>query len=75
MQIMFIHLFTNGNSWRIRWIKNKHPKNLYVQQIDHAADAMEQFVVQSFYKETSKKRFIQSIQSVQYTLKTTRFKD
>ncbi|MGN7479224.1 YppE family protein [Solibacillus silvestris] len=52
-----------------RWIKNKHPKNLYVQQIDHAADAMEQFVVQSFYKGTSKKRFIQSIQSAQYTLK------
>ena len=51
------------------WINNKHPKNLYVQQIDHAADAMEQFVVQSFYKGTSKKRFIQSIQSAQYTLK------
>ena len=29
---------------------------------------MEQFVVQSFYKGTSKKRFIQSIQSTQYTL-------
>lgn len=50
------------------WIKENHPKNLYSQQIDHAADAMEQFVVQSFYKGTSKKRFIQSIQSVQYTL-------
>ena len=50
------------------WIKENHPKNLYVQQIDHAADAMEQFVVQSFYKGTSKKRFIQSIQSVLYTL-------
>ena len=50
------------------WILNIRPKNLYVQQIDHAADAMEQFVVQSFYKGTSKKRFIQSIQSVQYTL-------
>ncbi|ATP39680.1 hypothetical protein CSE16_06220 [Solibacillus sp. R5-41] len=50
------------------WIKQQQPKNLYTQQIDHAADAMEQFVVQSFYKGTSKKRFIQSIQSVQYTL-------
>lgn len=50
------------------WIKENQPKNLYVQQIDHAADAMEQFVVQSFYKGTSKKRFTQSIQSVQYTL-------
>ncbi|MER2115276.1 MAG: YppE family protein [Solibacillus isronensis] len=51
------------------WIKSTYPKNLYVQQIDHAADAMEQFVVQSFFKGTSKKRFIQSIQSAQYTLK------
>ncbi|MEG0472719.1 MAG: YppE family protein, partial [Solibacillus sp.] len=50
------------------WIQKQQPKNLYTQQIDHAADAMEQFVVQSFYKGTSKKRFIQSIQSVHYTL-------
>ena len=51
-----------------KWITQTGPKNLYVQQIDHAADAMEQFVVQSFYKGTSKKRFIQSIQSTIYTL-------
>lgn len=51
-----------------KWITTTGPKNLYVQQIDHAADAMEQFVVQSFYKGTSKKRFIQSIQSTIYTL-------
>lgn len=51
-----------------KWITTTRPKNLYVQQIDHAADAMEQFVVQSFYKGTSKKRFIQSIQSTIYTL-------
>lgn len=50
------------------WITKTAPKNLYVQQIDHAADAMEQFVVQSFYKGTSKKRFIQSVQSTMYTL-------
>lgn len=50
------------------WIQQNQPKNLYAQQIDHAADAMEQFVVQSFYKGTSKKRFIQSIQSATYTL-------
>ena len=58
-------------NWRllaIKWITTIGPKNLYVQQIDHAADAMEQFVVQSFYKGTSKKRFIQSIQSTIYTL-------
>ena len=31
---------------------------------------MMQFFVQSFYKETSKKRFIQTIQAAQYTLQT-----
>lgn len=30
---------------------------------------MEQFVVQSFYKETSKKRFLDAIHSTFYTLK------
>jgi len=30
---------------------------------------MEQFVVQSFYKETSKKRFLDAIHSTSYTLK------
>ena len=56
------------------WIQKNQPKNLYAQQIDHAADAMEQFVVQSFYKGTSKKRFIQSIQSTHYTLSIVKTK-
>jgi len=66
------NVHTRIHEWQqhaANWIKSQHPKNLYVQQIDHAADAMEQFVVQSFFKGTSKKRFIQSIQSAQYTLK------
>ena len=50
-----------------RWIETERPKHVRIQQIDHAVDAMEQFIVQSFYKETSKKRFIQSVQSVHYT--------
>ena len=58
-------------AWReqmIQFINEYYPKNLYLQQIDHAIEAMEQFVVQSFYQQTSKKRFLQSIQSVKYTL-------
>lgn len=50
------------------WIRAERPKHMRIEQINHAVDAMEQFVVQSFYKETSKKRFIQSVQSVHYTL-------
>ncbi|KGR81666.1 YppE family protein [Lysinibacillus odysseyi] len=52
------------------WIAANQPKYMHKQQIDHARDAMEQFVVQSFYKATSKKRLIQSIESTKYTLGT-----
>ncbi|MCP1144314.1 YppE family protein [Lysinibacillus endophyticus] len=50
------------------WIKEKNPRYIHKMQIDNVEDAMNQFVVQSFYKETSKKRFLQSVQSVHYTL-------
>lgn len=53
-----------------QWISDKQPKYMHIQQVDHAVDAMEQFFVQSFYKETSKKRFLQSIDAVKYTLTT-----
>ncbi|KGR90514.1 hypothetical protein CD30_11275 [Ureibacillus massiliensis 4400831 = CIP 108448 = CCUG 49529] len=53
-----------------QWIKENNPKYMHEIQISNAADAMNQFIVQSFYKQTSKKRFIQSVQSVQYTLTT-----
>lgn len=50
------------------WIEAERPKYMRMPQIDNLVDAMEQFIVQSFYKETSKKRFLQSVQSVHYTL-------
>lgn len=50
------------------WITANQPKYMRKQQIDHAREAMEQFIVQSFYKATSKKRLIQSIESTKYTL-------
>lgn len=52
----------------LNWIKENRPKYMHESQIQNVVDAMNQFVVQSFYKETSKKRFIQSVQSVHYTL-------
>lgn len=53
-----------------QWIDSERPKYVRMPQIDNVIDAMEQFIVQSFYKETSKKRFLQSVQSVHYTLST-----
>ncbi len=52
-----------------KWIKQNRPKYMHTQQIASAAESMEQFVVQSFYKETSKKRFLDAIHSTSYTLK------
>ena len=52
------------------YIATFKPKHVRTQQIDHAVDMLKQFLVQSFYKETGKKRFVQSIQAVQYTLET-----
>lgn len=52
------------------WIKKHHPKYIHSQQITSVVEAMNQLVVQSFYKETSKKRFIQSVHATSYTLHT-----
>lgn len=52
-----------------KWIEQNRPKYMHTQQISSAIESMEQFVVQSFYKETSKKRFLDAIYSTSYTLK------
>lgn len=60
-------------NWQIEvetWIDANKPKYLHKMQIQNTVEAMNQFVVQSFYQKTSKKRFYQSIQSVTYTLET-----
>lgn len=61
------------NKWQeesLLYIKTERPKYVHKPQIDNAAEGMAQVFVQSFYKETSKKRFIQTIQAAQYTLQT-----
>lgn len=50
------------------FIEQERPKYMHTMQVDNAKEAFEQFVVQSFYKETSKKRFEQSVLSTKYTL-------
>lgn len=52
------------------YIQNNRPKYLHPSQVQAVQEGMKQFVVQSFYKETSKKRFYQSVHAVLYTLKT-----
>lgn len=52
------------------WIKIAKPQYVHPVQIDSLTDSMKQFIVQSFYKKTGVKRFVLSIQSAEYTLKT-----
>ncbi|KZE38029.1 hypothetical protein AV656_03615 [Bhargavaea cecembensis] len=52
------------------WVRKERPKHVREPQIENAADMMTQFVVQSFYPKTGKKRFYDSVQSAEYLLKT-----
>ncbi|GLC86994.1 YppE family protein [Lysinibacillus piscis] len=63
-------LLTNWQQEANQWITRNQPKYMHPQQIATVVESMEQFVVQSFYKETSKKRFLDAIHSVSYTLKS-----
>ncbi len=59
------------DSWReaaSNWVGQNRPKNLHVNQIETAADYLEVLSVQAFFPETSKKRFLDQIQSVEYIL-------
>ncbi|MGG0642779.1 YppE family protein [Sporosarcina gallistercoris] len=55
-----------------QWIRTSRPKYVRPIQISTLNDLMKQFTVQSFYQKTGKKRFVQSIQSANYTLNTVR---
>lgn len=57
-------------SLAINFIKTENPKYVHVVQIQNAAEQIDQFVVQSFYANTSKKRLYQSIQAAKYTCET-----
>lgn len=52
------------------WIQVKRPKYVHPSQIESLLESMKQFIVQSYYKATSKKRFLKSVHSSKYTLET-----
>lgn len=51
-------------------IRRERPKYVHLHQIESLNDSMKQFIVQSFYSKTGKKRFVLSINSATYTFKT-----
>lgn len=52
----------------VKWVKDNKPKNLHSSQIETAADYLEVISVQAFFPETSRKRFLDQIQSVEFIL-------
>lgn len=61
------------DAWResaVQWVQINRPKNLHANQIETAADYLEVISVQAFFPETSKKRFLDQVQSVEYILKS-----
>lgn len=60
-----------ADAWREaagQWVRTNRPKNLHTNQIETAADYLEVISVQAFFPETSKKRFLDQVQSVEYIL-------
>lgn len=51
-------------------IREERPKYVHLHQIESLNESMKQFIVQSFYAKTGKKRFVLSINSATYTLRT-----
>ena len=52
------------------WIRKEKPKYVHLHQIESLNESMKQFIVQSFYAKTGKKRFVLSINSATYTFRT-----
>jgi hypothetical protein len=62
-----------SSQWREdskRWVLENRPRNLHINQVETAADYMEVISVQAFFPETSKKRFLDQYQSVDFILKS-----
>ncbi|PLR77178.1 DUF1798 domain-containing protein [Bacillus sp. V3-13] len=60
-----------NDNWKqeaIAWLKETAPKNLHLNQIEATSDHIEVISVQAFFPQTSRKRFIDQLQSVKYVL-------
>jgi hypothetical protein len=59
--------------WRIEasdWLSNHPHRNLHARQILSTAENIEMVSIQAFFPETSRKRFIGHIQSIDFVLKS-----
>ena len=52
------------------WMKASQPRNLHKKQIESLKEQLEMLAVQAFFPTTSKARFIHTLHSVEFVLKT-----
>jgi Bacterial domain of unknown function (DUF1798) len=50
------------------WIITHQPRNIHTQQIDSVVEQLETITVQAFFSQTSRTRFINTANSVEYVL-------
>ncbi|MCD4840372.1 YppE family protein [Neobacillus sedimentimangrovi] len=51
-----------------KWLSEASPKTIHLKQIDTISSYIEQLSIQSFFSETSKKRFLDMYRTVEYFL-------
>ncbi|MCQ6273918.1 YppE family protein [Bacillus sp. V3B] len=52
----------------IAWINTCRPRNIHAQQMDSVVEQLGMIAVQAFFPQTSRTRFINTAQSVEYVL-------
>lgn len=60
-----------NDEWQLlarTWIKENMPKHLHEKQIESTYEQIEMLSVQAFYPDTSRTRFINTLQSVRFIL-------
>jgi Bacterial domain of unknown function (DUF1798) len=57
--------------WKVEvtaWIGIRHPRNIHVQQVESVVEQLEMIAVQAFFVQTSRTRFLNTANSVEYVL-------
>lgn len=57
----------------ILWIQDQKAKNLTVRQIQSATEQIQTISVQAFYPRTSRKHFLNTVNSIEFVLKAVLF--
>jgi Bacterial domain of unknown function (DUF1798) len=60
-----------NNQWKraaLDWLTKETPKNFHIKQVETCSENIEMISIQAFFSTTSRKRFIDHVQSVRFLL-------